>query len=173
MRLKYSEIIPDLEKTYDQMRKNGLEIDLVGNIGNKTKQIGNFFANAFNCDRIELPSLLRKGGNKTLAKTLNTVYPYFPEPVLRFLAERYKRLYHRDERILEENLDLNYLIGNHKSILLTDDNTFTGKTFEGWKNMLNGRINTSTFAITVTGDYHPDYSLIDGWRSLEWRPIGM
>lgn len=175
MRLNYDVVVCDLEKAHDQMIAEGLEVGLVGHIGGGTAQIGCFFADAFGCGCTQLPSVLRKGRSVALAKLVNGIYPYFPEVILRTLSHQYKRLYSRGERILPD-FDLEELINveNHE-MLLVDDNAFTGKTLELWKQRIENGTNKRihTFALTVTGDYRPDYFCIEGWRSFDWRPIGI
>jgi len=175
MRLSYDMVVCDLEKVRDQMISNSLDIGLVGHIGGGTAQIGHFFAEAFGCENTQLPSVIRKGRSVALAKLLNSVYPYFPEFVLRGLSHQYKRLYSKGERVLP-NFSLEELTkGGNSEILLVDDNAFTGKTLELWKQSIENKVNKKvhTFTLTVTGDYRPDYFCVEGWRSFEWRPIGI
>ena len=171
--LRYKDILIELEKTAFKMKSEKLEIDLVCHLGNKTKQIGDYFANFFECENIEFPSLNRPNRNASLARILNKMYFFIPENILKTLSEQYKRIYQRDSRILKKDFDLEETISNHKSLLLVDDNSFTGKTFDGWKRMINGKVRVHTFSITITGDYIPDYFCIRGWRSFEWRLIGI
>ena len=106
---------------------------------------------------------------------VNGIYPYLPEGVLRLLSHQYRRLYSNGERVLPD-FSLEELTNvNTREMLLVDDNAFTGKTIEMWKDRLQNRTNKNvlTFTITVTGDYRPDYFCIEGWRSFEWRPIGI
>ena len=73
------------------------------------------------------------------------------------------------------DFDLNQLLKGDGSVLLVDDNCFTGQTFDLWKDKIKKDIgkDTKTFSITITGNCKPDFYCIDGWRSFEWRPIGI
>jgi len=173
MRLGYKDIISDLERTVGLMKKDNLNIGIVANISDKTCFLGTYFSENFNCDKISLPSLHRPGKNHLLAYALNTIYPFFPECILKNLSEHYKTLYKRDNRILKAEFDFNGTLEGHKSMLLVDDNAFTGKTLENWKKIIGDRIKVHTFSITITGDYKPDYFCLEGWKSFEWRPIGI
>jgi len=175
MKLTYEMVRGGLMEVSDQMIEEGLEIGLVGHIGAGTSRIGHFFSNVFECECVPLPSVIRKGRNATLAKLVNSIYPYLPEPALEALSHRYKKLYSKNDRFLPDfNLDSLRDV-ECEGMLLVDDNAFTGKTFELWKQRLEeeGSKDVYTFAITTTGNYRPDYFCIDGWRSFEWRPIGI
>jgi hypothetical protein len=175
MRLNYDMVVCDLEKVHDQMTAEGLEVGLVGHIGAGTAQMGCFFADSFDCKCIQLPSIIRKGRNAALAKIVNGIYPYFPEVILRTLSHQYRKLYSKGERMLPD-FDLGELINvESPEMLLVDDNAFTGKTLELWKQRIEDDANKRihTFSLTVTGDYRPDYFCIEGWRSFEWRAIGV
>ena len=175
MKLTYERVRGELIKVSDQMIEEGLDIGLVGHIGTGTSKIGRFFSDFFKCECVSLPSVIRRNRNTDLAKLVNRIYPYLPESVLEVLSYRYKQLYSRDDRFLPDfNLDCLVDV-KCEGMLIVDDNAFTGKTFELWKQRLEEDASKKiyTFAITTTGNYRPDYSCIDGWRSFEWRPIGI
>ena len=171
--LKYKDIISDLERISLVMKSDKLEIDLVAYLGYKTSFLGKYFSDFFNCQEIEFPSLHRPNRSKFLANTLNEIYPILPESVLYILSKHFKKLYQKDVRVLKKNFDLKRVLDGYKSILLVDDNAFTGKTLEGWKKMIDKKVDIHTFSITVTGEYKPDYFCLEGWHSFEWRAIGI
>ncbi len=177
MKLTFEELVEDLERTYEQMKSDDLRIGLVAHIGDATEPIGNYFANAFNCDIIHLPSIKRKGKNQTLTNLVNNISPHLPEFILRIISYQYKRIYRSSEKLFPGDDDLDELSKYEKDspILLVDDNSFTGKTLELWKQKIKGITGKLvwTYSITVTGSYEPDYYSIKGWRSFEWRPIGI
>ena len=173
MRLTYESITRDLDLVFDRMVADGFEAGIVGHL-NKTESIGAHFADCFRCDYVELPSL-RKGRNARLARTLNSIYPYLPEIVLKNIAERYKRIYSSSERTFPDFDTREVFAGDTSPVLIVDDNAYTGKSLEMWKREIqekSGR-DVKTFSITVTGDYKPDYFCYKGWHSFEWRPIGL
>ncbi|RMF54643.1 hypothetical protein D6745_04590 [Candidatus Woesearchaeota archaeon] len=177
MRLSLDDLTVHLGRAYVRMLADNLSVGLVTTIGPKTRPIGEYFSEKFGCELANLPSLNREGRNEALARILNTIYPYLPIPVLRLLSREYMRLYQRSKRSVPNNLDLDsILIAEPEStILLVDDNSFTGKTFELWKEEIK-KLKPNpivTFSVTVTGDYRPDYYCIEGWRSFEWRAIGV
>ena len=171
--LRYKDIVPYLENVSFDMERNGLRVDLVAHLGDKTKKLGDYFADFFNTPNVELPSLLRPRRNRILAGFLNYAYHFFPESVLRLLSKQYKRIYQGDDRVLKKDFELEKVIDGHKSILLVDDNAFTGKTFENWKKLMEREIDIHTFSITINGSYKPDYFCLAGWHSFEWRRIGI
>lgn len=174
MRLKYNAIAEDLDKVFDQMLYQEINIDSVGHIGKRTRPLGLYFAKGFDCGCVQLPSANREGKNSTLTKIVNSIYPFLPESVLRPIAHQYKKLYSRNNRFLPD-FDLDQLLKGDGSVLLVDDNCFTGQTFKLWGEKIKedtGK-DTKTFSITITGDCKPDFYCIDGWRSFEWRPIGI
>jgi len=173
MRLKYDMLIEDLDKTFGQMIYQEINISTVVHISKKTRSLGLYFAKNFNCGCIQLPSTIRKGKNSALTSIVNSIYPFLPESILKSLSHQYKKLYSHSERSLP-SFNLDQLTGEG-SILLVDDNCFTGQTFKLWEEEIKkqtGR-DTKTFSITVTGDCKPDFYCIEGWRSFEWRPIGI
>lgn len=173
MGLNYDQLIEDLDKTFDQMIQKNIQATSVCHIGEKTESLGFYFAKAFDCSCIQLPSANRKGRNSDLTKIVNSIYPFFPECFLKILSYQYKRIYSHAERFLPD-FNLNRILEGNL-ILLVDDNCFTGRTFELWKDKIKEETNKNvkTFSITITGNYKPDFYCIDGWRSFEWRPIGI
>jgi hypothetical protein len=175
MRLTLDSIAEDLGKVTRQILSDELDIGIVGYLGTGTRPIGLYFGDALNCGVVKLPSIMRKNRSASLAKMINKAYPFFPENLLRVLSQQYKRIYHNSERIFPRDFNWNKLKGSKSEILLVDDNALTGSTLEMWKSEIkeNTKRNTKTFSITVTGDYRPDYFCYEGWRSFEWRPIGI
>ena len=177
MRTNIANISKDLNRVTAVMHTDGLNIGLVGYIGN-TELLGRYFAESFCCEAIRLPSAKRKGATPWLARALNGIYPYFPEPALRALSHFYRLLYSSSERVLPNTLNLDDLAEceRYLTMVLVDDNTYTGKTMELWKAKLKSvrpDIDVITFSAAVTGEYKPDYYCFTKWRSFEWRPIGI
>ena len=177
MRVTLDNLIPDLDQEISKMERDELCFASVAHIGNKTMDLGRHFSNYFNIPLIGLPSLDRRSViSKPLIQALNRVYNFLPVPILRVLSGGYKRMYRHSERTIPEfdSANLSDSLGGG-SLLLVDDNSLTGLTFEAWKGEIQ-RINPSpitTFSITATGDYRPDYFCYDSWRSFSWRPIGI
>lgn len=176
MKLNYSSILNNLEQISERMKNDELSFGLIGCIGNTPNQIGEFFAQQFNCELVHLSSMQRKNKNKPLAKIANGIYPLLPENILRFLSRYYLKMYSSSERVIQKENGLErFFQENNSSVLLVDDNTLTGKTLEIWKQQIQKKTNRKvyTFTIAVSGDYHPDYYCFDSWHSFEWRPIGI
>lgn len=176
MSLTFNEIRPRLEEICERLNSEGVAPDLVAFVGNKTENIGEYFAEAFGCKAIFLPSL----GIRTVKpyfKPINKVLSYFPEKTLQPFAEIYKTFIEKANITLLEDFTLqNSLnLAVSSAVLLVDDSTVTGRTMEFWKKEL-GKVTTKpvyTFSVTTPGDYKPDYSCIRGWRSFKWRPTGI
>jgi len=167
---------PNLQKVLGEMQRDNLDVGLVAHISELTRPIGLFFSDNFGSDILELPSPNRKGRIKPLTDFVNCTYHHMPEFLLRFFAERHKKLHERafyycDSRSISVPLELN----REGIILLVDDNAYTGKTLELWRRKLNEETqrDVRTFSIAVTGDYHPDYYCLNGWNSFSWRPVGI
>jgi hypothetical protein len=176
MKYQLEDFAADFNRVSNQMVSDGLNIGLVGHLGEKTQPIAEFFSNLFNCDKVFIPSVTREGKNTTLSKLLNFIYPYFPESILGILAEHYKTIYEKKDRVpIGELMFDRASLNAGQSILLVDDNAYTGQTLEMSKERIRKHIDLpiSTFTITVTGNYRPDYFCFEGWRSFKWRPIGM
>ena len=90
MGLKYNDVIKDLDKVFEQMMYQEIDIDAVGHVGKRTKPLGLYFAKGFDCDCVQLPSANRKGKNSNLAKIVNSIYPFLPEIALRPIVHQYK-----------------------------------------------------------------------------------
>jgi hypothetical protein len=175
MVLRFDDLGKDLDRVFMEMVSKKLEVGTVAVLGTGTEPLGEYFSEKFGCKKVKIPSVMRKGRNKRLAHILNSAYPYLPELALNILSQGYKRLYSRSDRIIPE-FPIDYLFeDNGLPILLTDDNCFTGKSLSLWKDMIENKTKreVKTFSITVTGDYFPDYFCYRGWRSFEWRPIGI
>ncbi len=174
MKLSYDMLMKDLDKVFDEMVSQDVNVDIVGHIGTRTKPLGRYFANGFGCDYVQLPSANRKGKNSSLARAINSVYPFLPENMLESISHKYKKLYSQGDRFIP-HFNLNPILHEINSILLVDDNCLTGETFNLWKNKIRKETETNviTFSITVTGDCEPDFYCIEGWRSFEWRSIGV
>lgn len=177
MALTCDDVVEDLEKVYEQMAVDGLKVGLVGYIGGTPESIGRFFSERFCCELINLPSTGMEGNYRVAIKLANIVYDYFPECFRIPVSIVYKSIRKSRKTIFPENFKFNGLLykGDDLPILLVDDNSFTGRTFEFWKHKIeeNAQRAVYTFSITRTGSYKPDYFCIDGWRSFEWRPVGV
>ncbi len=177
MRVTLTSLTQDLEEQILNMKSDGLNFKSVAHIGKTTRQLGGYFAGSFDAPLLSLPSLNRRSGvSKQAIQALNEFYKLLPVSFLRFLSENYKRMYRHSERTISEfdSANLSDSLGDG-SLLLVDDNSLTGLTFEAWKGEIQ-RINPSpitTFSVTATGDYRPDYFCYDSWRSFSWRPIGI
>ena len=175
MRLTYENIIGDLNQVIDRINSDGLNIGTVTHINYKTKFLGIYFAEMLGSTCVEVPSVIRKTRNKNLARIVNSIYPFFPEPILKSLSEKYKKMYIKSERTIPD-FPVAEIIGiEDSSVLLVDDNCLTGRTLSMWKEKIEDRTGreVKTFAITVTGNHKPDYFCYEGWHSFEWRPIGI
>lgn len=178
MRLTFDGISGNLHEVHLKMLSDNVQAGLVACIGNKIKPIGDYFAKAFNCDVVGLRSLTTQGKNKCLMGILNNcIYPALPECLLEAVSNYYKKVYKSSRRFLEDApVDERLLkYEGDNPILLVDDNSFSGKTFELWKQKINDMTgkNTVTFSVTATGSYRPDYHCFDDWHSFEWRYIGI
>ena len=173
MKISNSRVNDELGKTIEQMLKDNLNIGLVAYIGCTPEFVGNYFANALQTEKIHLASIKRKNKNKKLAKFLNKSYKFLPTPILKIIAKQYKSVYSSSERETPEDITID--LPKNKNILLVDDNSLTGKTLELWKEKLSSLTKNKilTYSITTTGEYKPDYYSINGWRSFEWRLIGV
>ncbi len=180
--LTIDNLMPELEIQYSRMVEDRINVGLVGYIGGTPSELGDFFAEHFGCDCVNLAStgivkdpnffwrassLFRKGVSKL---------PYCNEPILRAGAEVYKWISGNMNRTFPETIPLEVINYHQESpILLVDDNSFTGRTLEFWKEVIRKRANVSTYTLTITaiGDYRPDYVCSTKWASFEWRPIGV
>ena len=168
-------LIPDLEKISQRMSEDGLDVGLIAHVSSVTMPVGEFFAERFGSEILEVPSPGRQGRNRFLTYLINAAYPHMPESALRFFAERHKRLHERAHYYCDPNFDISpfYEALGKGGILLVDDNAYTGKTLELWKEKLEEVSNVITFSIAVTGEYRPDYYCRKGWHSFDWRPVGI
>ncbi|MEK6897516.1 MAG: hypothetical protein AABW93_03225 [Nanoarchaeota archaeon] len=175
MTIRYKDIRKNLDDVFTRMNSDGLEIGTVVNLGTGTEQLGLYFSDRFGCKKTQLPSVIRKGRNRKLAHILNSSYPYFPEFALKLLSYGYRRLYSGSERIIPDISLKGMLSDTGLPVLLVDDNCFTGNSLNLWKTRIENetKIRVKTFAITVTGNFRPDYFCFEGWHSFEWRPIGI
>jgi len=178
MRLTFEGIQGNLNEAYLKMLSDDRKVGLVAYVGNTIKPLGDYFANAFGCDVISLHSTTTIKKNRPLMKILNScIYPVLPEPVLRKISSYYKKRYMKSERSIENVPIDEKLLKYDKNfpILLVDDNVFTGKTFELWRQRIKETTgkDTVTFSVTVTGLYMPDYHCYEGWHPFEWRHIGI
>ncbi len=177
MRVTLDCLTPDLDEQVSRMKDDGLDFMGVAHVGKTTRDLGRHFADSFDSSLIYLPSLDRRNAvSKPVICFMNNLYKFLPVPILRILSESYKKIYCGSERFLPENIPAD-LPGafNLGHLLIVDDNSLTGATFETWKEEI-GRVSSSsitTFSITATGDYRPDYFCYDSWRSFSWRPIGI
>jgi len=177
MKLKFSDMLSDLDRVRDEMESDNVDIGLVAHVGNTTEKLGSYFANSFDSKLIYLPSMNRKGKNQNLANRLNALYAHLPEFVLKPLSHLYRNLYRISEWEFPEDFDNEELTQyrGESSILVVDDNSYTGNTLGSWKQKISELMpnDVITFSVTVTGSYRPDYHCFEGWRSFEWRRIGI
>lgn len=180
--LTIDKLLPELEIQYSRMVEDGINVGLVGYIGGTPPELGDFFAERFNCDCVNLAStgiskdpnlfwrassFLRKGVSKI---------PYCNRLIIRAGAEIYQYLSSKMNRTFPETIPPEIMNYHQESpILLVDDNSLTGRTLEFWKEVIKKSTNVSshTFTITAIGDYRPDYVCTTKWASFEWRPIGV
>ena len=174
MALTLDQITEELTTACSQISQDEPGINIVAHIGPNTEPLGTYIANQLGAKKIWLPSLNRKSKKQGLVNVLNRMYDHVPEIALRILAEGYKFVYSREPREMP-NGALDSALTSGSGILLVDDNAFTGITLERWKSRIQEDYKgpVRTFTITVTGQYVPDYHLIDSWRSFEWRKIGI
>ncbi|MGV8142013.1 MAG: hypothetical protein ACP5NS_00055 [Candidatus Pacearchaeota archaeon] len=177
MRVTLEEIAPDLDQQISLMKSSGLKFNGVLHIGATTEPLGAYFADSFSAPLLQLPSLKRRGPIPArVIQILNRAYRYLPVFLLERLSEGYKTLYRHSQRSIPDLIPVDKItLLESGPLLLVDDNALTGSTFELWKKEIR-RINSfevSTFSITATGDYRPDYFCYDSWRSFSWRPIGI
>ncbi len=180
--LTLENLLPQLEFQYSKMLKDGIQVGLVGYIGCTPAELGEFFADRFRCDSINLAST-EIGNNPRFFLKAARIFrkavsrlPCYSEPILRAGAEVYKAISKRDTRVFPKTIPLE-IRDYHKNlpILLVDDDSFTGRTLEFWKSATqeHAGVQAYTFTITTVGDYRPDYFCMDQWRPFEWRPIGV
>lgn len=177
MRVTLDSLTRDLDQKITIMRSDGLDFKGVLHIGATTRDLGAYIADSFGTSLLQLPSLKRRRHiPSSMIRLLNCIYEHLPVFILRQLSEGYKELYRHSQRSLPDSIPVDELkLFEGGPLLLVDDNSLTGSTFELWKGEIK-RVNpvpVSTFAITVTGNYRPDYFCYDSWRSFSWRPIGI
>jgi len=177
MALTFKDIEKNLEKVYQEMLSASLEIGLIGYIGGTPLIVSDFFSNKFRCNSLNLPSTKIEGDLSKHIAFARFIYGSFPESFRKPVSYTY-RYYRKNRRTIfpEINGELEQLSKEeNKGVLLVDDNTYTGRTMKFWKReILNIQgIVPKTFAITVIGDYRPDYYCFDSWKSFDWRPVGV
>jgi len=176
MKLSLTRTIESLACIYDRMEKDNLRIGAVGYIGGIPEQLGGYFAERFNSRLIHLPSL-KFTKHRRMMGLMDDIHTQLPECFLETILKIYKQVYRHKKRILPQGFSLDDLsdIENSLPVLLVDDNAYTGKTFEFWKDNVKketGR-DSYTFSVTAIGDYKPDYYCFENHCSFEWRPIGI
>ena len=177
MGVSIADLSQDLGKVVDKIKLDGLRVDAVAHIGNSaTEDLGMFFSERFDCPSLPLDSPNREGRIRLFTSFINKAYFHLPTWALEAIAEKHRNL-HKKARYYCDPLSESEILpfGESPSILLVDDNVYTGKTLELWKTKLYnvGSSRVTTFAITATGDYLPDYYCTTDWISFSWRPIGV
>lgn len=175
MTLTLDDLMPHLARSTAAMRKKSVQPVLVTHIGDTTEPLGKYFAGQFHCPLKRVPSLQRKGRSARTAAMLNGVYQHVSPEMLYLLSYGYRLLYQYGQREFPREEQLPFQNGEYKgNILLVDDNSYTGRTLEAWKTRMVARgREVTTFAVTATGDYKPDFYCFEHWQSFAWRPIGI
>jgi hypothetical protein len=177
MKLTVDDLRKDLESVCAQITADERDIGLVAYIGGVPEEIGDIFAAKFDCEAINLPSTKVDTNCLPPKRIRSFVNSYLPSFLLWGLSYIYRWVSRTNERIPPDDFDItNLMTGRQDSaVLLVDDNVFTGRTMEYWKSQIERNTGRTayTFSITTLDGYCPDYHCIDGWRSFEWRPIGV
>lgn len=176
MALGFEDIVEELDKTYQQMKFDGIKIGLIAYIGGTPEQIARYFSERFCCEYVNIPSTGIKKNLNNYVKLANPIYRHFPEFFRKPLSLVYKYIRKRSETCFPNDFNFNEVLHNNDlAVLLVDDSTFTGKTLDFWKSTIkqNTGKEVYSFSITVVGNYTPDYFCFEKWHSFAWRPIGV